>query len=114
MDRLGGAGHDAKRAGCARHLDPSARHRASRLALSKNLVVIAGLASLAVFASVGLAWWLASSGGAVHYATAPVTRGAVTRTVTATGTVNPVLTIIVGTYVSGVIQEPRVRLQHAS
>ncbi len=31
-------------------------------------------------------------------------RGAIARTVTATGTVNPVLTIIVGTYVSGVIQ----------
>jgi HlyD family secretion protein len=34
-----------------------------------------------------------------------VTRGAVTRTVSATGTVNPVLTIIVGSYVSGVIQQ---------
>ena len=33
------------------------------------------------------------------------TRGAVTRTVTATGTVNPVLTIIVGSYVSGTIQD---------
>lgn len=33
-----------------------------------------------------------------------MTRGAVTRAVSATGTVNPVLTIIVGTYVSGVIQ----------
>ena len=54
---------------------------------------------------------MASSGGSpppkatVRYTTAPVTRGAVTRAVTATGTVNPVLTIIVGTYVSGVIQE---------
>ena len=42
---------------------------------------------------------------AVHYMTAPVSRGAVARTVTATGTINPVLTIIVGSYVSGVIQE---------
>jgi HlyD family secretion protein len=33
-----------------------------------------------------------------------VTRGAVVHTVTATGTVNPELTIIVGSYVSGVIQ----------
>ena len=31
---------------------------------------------------------------------------------TATGTVNPVLTIIVGSYVSGVIQEISLRLQH--
>lgn len=39
------------------------------------------------------------------YITAPVERGEVMRTVTATGTVNPVLNIIVGTYVSGVIQD---------
>ncbi len=66
--------------------------------------LIAGLLSLAVLAGVGIVWWLSSADGTVHYTTAPVTRGAVTRTVTATGTVNPVLTIIVGTYVSGVIQ----------
>ena len=53
----------------------------------------------------GIAWWTFGSATPVHYTTAPVTRGAVTRTVTATGTVNPELTIIVGSYVSGVIQE---------
>jgi HlyD family secretion protein len=67
--------------------------------------LIAGLLSLAALAGVGIAWWLSSADGTVHYSTAPVTRGAVTRAVTATGTVNPVLTIIVGTYVSGVIQK---------
>ncbi len=41
----------------------------------------------------------------VTYVTAPVTRGTVARAVTATGSVNPVLTITVGTYVSGVIQQ---------
>lgn len=41
----------------------------------------------------------------MHYVTAAVTRGAVVRTVTATGSVNPVTTIQVGTYVSGVIQQ---------
>lgn len=41
----------------------------------------------------------------MNYVTVPVTEGSVTRTVTATGSVNPVLTIIVGSYVSGVIQE---------
>ena len=41
---------------------------------------------------------------AVQEVTAPVSRGAITRAVTATGTVNPELTVIVGTYVSGVIQ----------
>ena len=40
----------------------------------------------------------------VHYTTAPITRGPIARSVTATGTVNPILTIIVGSYVSGVIQ----------
>lgn len=58
-----------------------------------------------IVAAVGLAWWLSGSNGTVRYTTALVTRGAVTRAVTATGTVNPVLTIIVGSYVSGVIQE---------
>jgi HlyD family secretion protein len=67
--------------------------------------LIAGLLSLAVLAAIGVAWWLATAEATVRYTTAPVTRGDVTRTVTATGTVNPVLTIIVGSYVSGVIQE---------
>ena len=67
--------------------------------------LIAGLLSLAVLAAVGVAWWLATAEATVRYTTAPVTRGDVTRAVTATGTVNPVLTIIVGTYVSGVIQK---------
>ncbi|HSP48856.1 MAG TPA: efflux RND transporter periplasmic adaptor subunit [Pseudolabrys sp.] len=67
--------------------------------------LIAGLLSLAVLAAIGVAWWLATAEATVRYTTAPVTRGDVTRAVTATGTVNPVLTIIVGSYVSGVIQE---------
>lgn len=50
-------------------------------------------------------WWYWQSGGAVQYATAVVGTGPVVRAVSATGTVNPELTIIVGSYVSGVIQE---------
>ncbi len=41
----------------------------------------------------------------VVYQTAAVSRGIIARAVTATGSVNPVLTIIVGSYVSGVIQD---------
>ena len=41
----------------------------------------------------------------ITYVTMPVTRGTVAPYVTATGTVNPVVTVQVGTYVSGVIQE---------
>lgn len=40
-----------------------------------------------------------------HYATLPITRGEIAHTISATGTVNPMLTIIVGSYVSGVIQQ---------
>jgi len=62
------------------------------------------VALLALVAIVGLAWWGMHRTPAVRYVTVLVERGAVTRTATATGTVNPVLTIIVGAYDSGVIQ----------
>ena len=71
-----------------------------RRALPLLLLVLVAIAAVA-----GALWWNSRGGEAVRYVAAPVTRGAITRTVTATGTVNPELTIIVGTYVSGVIQE---------
>ena len=61
-------------------------------------------AALLVVLAGGAAWWSLRGSASVHYATLPATQGAVVRTVTATGTVNPELTIIVGSYVSGVIQ----------
>ncbi len=66
---------------------------------------LAGGLILLLLAIAGTAWWATHRTAAVHYTTAPLSRGAITRVVTATGTVNPVLTIIVGSYVSGVIQE---------
>ena len=48
----------------------------------------------------------------MHYVTVPAARGDVTRTVTATGTVNPVLTIIVGSYVFRRHPASLLRLQH--
>ena len=62
-------------------------------------------AILAVLLVAGAAWWPLSSSTTVTYTSAPIARGSITRSVTATGTVNPELTIIVGTYVSGVIKE---------
>jgi len=50
-------------------------------------------------------YWLKGRHVQFTYVTAPVTRGAVARTVTATGTVNPMLTVTVGSYVSGVIRD---------
>lgn len=66
---------------------------------------IAGLASLLAIAIAGTTWWALAARSPVHYVTAQVTRGAVSPAVTATGTVNPELTIIVGAAVSGIIQE---------
>lgn len=64
---------------------------------------------LMVLIALGLigtvAWWSLSEEAPLRYTTQPVARGAVIKSVTATGTVNPVLTIIVGSYVSGVIQQ---------
>lgn len=47
-------------------------------------------------------WWLGTS-SPVEYITAPATRGDVVTSITASGTVNPVTTVQVGTYVSGPI-----------
>lgn len=63
------------------------------------------LGVLLVVAILGAAWWSTHRAAGIRYLTAPATRGDVARTVTATGTVNPELTIIVGSYVSGVIQQ---------
>jgi len=53
----------------------------------------------------GIGWYLLGGGSAqVKYITAPVSRGPIVRAVTATGTVNPVITVQVGSYVSGPIQ----------
>lgn len=71
---------------------------------SRRYWLIAGGAILGVFAVVGGAWWASTARSNVHYVTAPVSRGLVARAVTATGTVNPELTIIVGAAVSGIIQ----------
>jgi HlyD family secretion protein len=78
---------------------PRGGHRRGRYWLGAALLV------LLVVAIAGVAWWSVGNNGAIRYSTVPVTQGAVTRTVTATGTVNPELTIIVGSYVSGVIKE---------
>lgn len=58
-----------------------------------------------VLASVLLTfWWRARSASPASYVTVSLDRGLVTQSITATGTVNPVLNIIVGSYVSGVIE----------
>jgi HlyD family secretion protein len=72
------------------------RRRGGRLVAVLLLLIAVGGAA---------AWFELRPAPTVRYATQPVTRGTVAKTVTATGTVNPILTIIVGSYVSGVIQQ---------
>ncbi|HZD89710.1 MAG TPA: efflux RND transporter periplasmic adaptor subunit [Pseudolabrys sp.] len=72
---------------------------------SRKRWLIGSLLVLLLVAAAGATWWYTASSGNIRYTTAAVTRGNVTRAVSATGTVNPVLTIIVGSYVSGVIQD---------
>jgi HlyD family secretion protein len=67
--------------------------------------LVGTLVALLVVGGVATAWWASETRSSVRYTAVAVTRGAITRVVTATGTVNPELTIIVGSYVSGVIQE---------
>ncbi len=61
-------------------------------------------AMILVVLAIGLAFWNTRRPTAVRYVTSLVDQGSLVRVVTATGTVNPVLTVVVGTYVSGVIQ----------
>ena len=54
--------------------------------------------------AIGLAsWWMTQRKQEPQYVTAQVDRGSVVRSVTATGTVNPVIVVQVGTYDSGPI-----------
>lgn len=71
-------------------------HRQSRLAAA---IVLVGLLV------GGGSWWYVEPSANVAYVSAEVSRGVVAPYVTASGSVNPVVTVQVGTYVSGVIQE---------
>lgn len=64
-------------------------------------------AGVCILVLIGASTWyfLAGRKGAPQYKTAPITVGAIRATVTATGTVNPVVTVNVGTQVSGTIKE---------
>ncbi|HVC20082.1 MAG TPA: efflux RND transporter periplasmic adaptor subunit [Vicinamibacterales bacterium] len=73
------------------------RRRRGRRLLLMGVVVLAVVAA-------GVFWWQDRQAPIMMYTTVAVTRGSVAKAVTASGTVNPVLTVEVGTYVSGVIQ----------
>ena len=66
---------------------------------------VGGVIGLVLVAAAGMLGWSTLGTATITYATTPIIRGPVTRAVSATGTVNPVLSIIVGSYISGVIQQ---------
>lgn len=78
--------------------------RLKRSGLRKYWFATAAAAALLIITGIAVAVWSIGGKGAVHYVAVSAIRGAITRTATATGTINPVLTIIVGAYDSGVIQ----------
>src|SRR5215468_3422493 len=69
---------------------------------TRRIVLFATAAAVVIVAA---GYWLTHRAAAPQYLTGTVTRGDVLRAVTASGTVNPMTTVQVGTYVSGVLQE---------
>lgn len=85
---------------------------ANRLAYSRSMSSaslrfsrVAALLAIVVIAIIAAVYFWRVRQSPVHYVTAPITRGPIIRSVIATGTVNPVTTVQVGSYVSGPIQE---------
>jgi HlyD family secretion protein len=66
--------------------------------------IIAVIAVVAVLAVAGF-FWRSNKGNDVKFRTEKVVRGDITSTVTASGTVNAVTTVLVGTQVSGTVKE---------
>ena len=69
----------------------------------KSVWVVIAIAVVCL--GVGVVWWRINQVVVLNYVTVAATRGDIVRTVTTTGTINPELTIMVGTYVSGVLQD---------
>jgi len=65
---------------------------------------LVGLGSLAVIAILSAGWVIRGRSDDPNYLTAEVQRGGITSVVQATGTINPLTTVPVGSYVSGTVQ----------
>ena len=85
-------------------LAPNAKTRSPSFRASGKGVAIAAALALLIAAG-GLFWRQSHYTPPAKYVIASATRGDITRVATATGTVNPELTIIVGSYVSGVLMQ---------
>src|SRR5260370_14660340 len=65
---------------------------------------LVGLAALAVIAMLAAGWAIRGRWDDPNYLTGEVQRGGITSVVQATGTINPLTTVPVGSYVSGTVQ----------
>lgn len=81
-------------------LDQPAASRYRRLAILSGVILLVGL--------LLLWWWAGSDENGIHYQTADVTRGNLTVTVTATGVIQPVNQVDVGTEISGMVKSVEV------
>ncbi|MBI3041308.1 MAG: efflux RND transporter periplasmic adaptor subunit [Betaproteobacteria bacterium] len=73
--------------------------------MSRNKVISAVIAAAVVAAGAGAYAWRQARGAAPDYRLAKVERGSITAAVSATGTVNPVTVVQVGSQVSGQLKE---------
>jgi HlyD family secretion protein len=71
--------------------------------MKKRSKILIGIAIL-VLAALGVSWFLRGAENGQKFKTARVARGNIRSTVTATGTLNAVTTVLVGTQVSGTIK----------
>jgi len=99
VDRLNLIGNDG-RIGPAERIT-EAFHSMLHLTVAGRKLLALG--AVVLMLAVGALWWATRPPARALYRVASVASGTVSRSVTATGTVNPVLTIIIGSYVSGVI-----------
>ncbi len=72
---------------------------------SGRLYRVLALAALVLVLGGGAWYWMARDGAAPEYQTALVSRGALIQVVTATGQINPVVNVQVGSQISGMIQK---------
>lgn len=73
--------------------------------MKKSILFLAGLLVLGAAAGGGYWWWNNRDGAVVQYKTARIERGPLQSTISASGTVNPVTQVSVGTQVSGQIKD---------
>lgn len=71
---------------------------------TQRRLIVATLALGLVAAGGTAAYWWRQRDATPHYVTASVSRGDIQRTVTMTGALNPLVTVQVGSYVSGIVR----------